>query len=307
MGGGGATYDYGFRIYNPNLGRFLSIDPLSEDYPWYTPYQFAGNKPIEAIDLDGLEEYFVTEVLSGNLWRRTYTKNPDLKQRAKDVGTFQMVQNGKPVGAVMPLTEQNFNDLAIINGSGVDEKHKTGWEYSEIRASQPLIVKTNEKEVKQVKNKPVIEEKSKDKVEKQPLINSSSDSPAEKKQKEKQGDLTNLATVRCSRSLRGQTCGAEQEHFDSQVESFIDALTKGGPKAVLVLTWDGDGMGLVTDAKSWGEKGSNGGTLLTDAIRYHNRVVNAIVSRSDGKIKKDQVVFKLGDPNGSNINATISK
>ncbi len=39
------------------LLRFLSVDPLTKDYPWYTPYQFAGNKPIMAIDLDGLEEY----------------------------------------------------------------------------------------------------------------------------------------------------------------------------------------------------------------------------------------------------------
>ncbi|MEQ8477232.1 RHS repeat-associated core domain-containing protein [Fulvivirga sp.] len=51
------AYDYGFRIYNPALGRFLSVDPLAASYPWYTPYQFAGNTPIQAIDLDGLEEY----------------------------------------------------------------------------------------------------------------------------------------------------------------------------------------------------------------------------------------------------------
>lgn len=50
------TYDYGFRIYSPALGRFLSVDPLTKTYPWYTPYQFAGNKPIWAIDVDGLEE-----------------------------------------------------------------------------------------------------------------------------------------------------------------------------------------------------------------------------------------------------------
>ena len=56
MGGGGATYDYGFRIYNPAIGRFLSVDPLTATYPYYTPYQFAGNKSIVAIDLDGLEE-----------------------------------------------------------------------------------------------------------------------------------------------------------------------------------------------------------------------------------------------------------
>jgi RHS repeat-associated protein len=49
------NYDYGFRIYNPGIGRFLSVDPLAPDYPWYTPYQFAGNMPLWAVDLDGLE------------------------------------------------------------------------------------------------------------------------------------------------------------------------------------------------------------------------------------------------------------
>lgn len=48
-------YDYGFRIYNPSIAKFLSVDPLSPEYPWYTPYQFAGNNPIKFIDLDGLE------------------------------------------------------------------------------------------------------------------------------------------------------------------------------------------------------------------------------------------------------------
>ena len=54
--GNSAHYDYGFRIYDPSIARFLSVDPLTASYPWYTPYQFAGNKPIVAIDLDGLEE-----------------------------------------------------------------------------------------------------------------------------------------------------------------------------------------------------------------------------------------------------------
>lgn len=34
----------------------MCVDPLFKSYPWYTPYQFAGNKPIRYIDLDGLEE-----------------------------------------------------------------------------------------------------------------------------------------------------------------------------------------------------------------------------------------------------------
>ncbi len=56
VSGSGNQYDYGFRIYNPRIGRFLSVDPLTQTYPWYTPYQFAGNKPIWATDVDGLEE-----------------------------------------------------------------------------------------------------------------------------------------------------------------------------------------------------------------------------------------------------------
>ncbi len=56
VSGTGNSYDYGFRIYNPRIAKFLSVDPLTRKYPWYTPYQFAGNKPIRFIDLDGLEE-----------------------------------------------------------------------------------------------------------------------------------------------------------------------------------------------------------------------------------------------------------
>ena len=57
----GNCYDYGFRIYNPALGRFLSVDPLFKSYPWYTPYQFAGNMPIIAIDVDGREPEIVVD------------------------------------------------------------------------------------------------------------------------------------------------------------------------------------------------------------------------------------------------------
>ena len=34
----------------------MSVDPLTRTFPFYTPYQFAGNKPIMATDLDDLEE-----------------------------------------------------------------------------------------------------------------------------------------------------------------------------------------------------------------------------------------------------------
>ena len=48
-------YDYGFRSYDPKIGRFPQLDPLTWDYPELTNYQYASNDPILNIDLDGLE------------------------------------------------------------------------------------------------------------------------------------------------------------------------------------------------------------------------------------------------------------
>jgi RHS repeat-associated protein len=56
----GSQQDYGMRIYDPRMGRFLSVDPLTKDYPELTPYQFASNSPLAAIDLDGLEGLVAT-------------------------------------------------------------------------------------------------------------------------------------------------------------------------------------------------------------------------------------------------------
>ena len=82
---GNAThYDYGFRIYNPSIARFLSVDPLAPDYPWYTPYQFAGNKPIWAIDLDGLEEWIST---GANRWKN---QNGSIAWKSRDSDIYYM-------------------------------------------------------------------------------------------------------------------------------------------------------------------------------------------------------------------------
>ena len=55
--GEGNLQDYGMRIYDPRVGKFLSVDPMTRKYPELTPYQFASNGPIAGVDLDGLENY----------------------------------------------------------------------------------------------------------------------------------------------------------------------------------------------------------------------------------------------------------
>ncbi|TDX02075.1 RHS repeat domain-containing protein [Dinghuibacter silviterrae] len=56
--GEGDQQDYGMRIYDPRVGRFLSGDPMAAQFPDLSPYQFASNRPIQGVDLDGLEFFW---------------------------------------------------------------------------------------------------------------------------------------------------------------------------------------------------------------------------------------------------------
>ncbi|HXT85210.1 MAG TPA: RHS repeat-associated core domain-containing protein [Verrucomicrobiae bacterium] len=53
--GVGNEQDYGMRIYDPRVGRFLSVDPLAGSFQWSSPYVFAANRVIDGRELEGLE------------------------------------------------------------------------------------------------------------------------------------------------------------------------------------------------------------------------------------------------------------
>lgn len=53
VSGEGNDYDFGARIYDGRLGRFLSVDPLTNNYSELSPYCFAANNAIRLIDING--------------------------------------------------------------------------------------------------------------------------------------------------------------------------------------------------------------------------------------------------------------
>jgi len=55
----GNQQDYGMRIYDPRLGRFLSVDPAYKEYVSYSPYNFCANNPLINVDIDGERIYFI--------------------------------------------------------------------------------------------------------------------------------------------------------------------------------------------------------------------------------------------------------
>ncbi|MFV0546262.1 MAG: RHS repeat domain-containing protein [Bacteroides sp.] len=44
------VYDYSARYMDPALGRFMTVDPLSEKYYSISPYAYCGNNPVKYVD-----------------------------------------------------------------------------------------------------------------------------------------------------------------------------------------------------------------------------------------------------------------
>jgi len=51
--GEGNSLDFGARIYDSRIGRFLSLDPKIKEYPDWSPYVYAFDNPIRLIDDNG--------------------------------------------------------------------------------------------------------------------------------------------------------------------------------------------------------------------------------------------------------------
>jgi RHS repeat-associated protein len=49
-------YAYGARYYDPALGRFTGVDPISDRFPHVSTFNYAENEPIANIDLHGLQK-----------------------------------------------------------------------------------------------------------------------------------------------------------------------------------------------------------------------------------------------------------
>jgi RHS repeat-associated protein len=91
------TVDYGFRMFNQLLARFLSTDPLVKEYPHYSAYQFAGNKPIVAIDIEGKEEFVITDYYNaaGVLYKTEVTVVNQYNADENGVSQGQMVHRSE--------------------------------------------------------------------------------------------------------------------------------------------------------------------------------------------------------------------
>ena len=134
--GEGNSLNYTFRMHDPRVGRFFATDPLSAKYPYYSPYQFSGNRVIDMIELEGLEP--------------ANTKvNPE-SQPIGDNWNFPTDSKGNYTGAEAPPTELEEVVIKMNDpnkGTYFDKRNKgsgdygpsTDWRVATGIAAAPII------------------------------------------------------------------------------------------------------------------------------------------------------------------------
>jgi RHS repeat-associated protein len=138
-------YYYVARYYAAWLCRFVSVDPLKDEYPYYTPYQYAGNKPITFIDLDGLEEAASPLMKSDNT---NIQSSVDAKRMA-----FEFTKQQQK--------EQSQNIANLLSGTGVEPNPNTP-SFSQGKTKTTSQIKEEQKKTRQIEGQQRYEQLKRD-------------------------------------------------------------------------------------------------------------------------------------------------
>jgi RHS repeat-associated protein len=158
--GEGNAYDFGSRVYDPRIGRWLSTDPLWQKYTSLSPYNFVANSPIQAFDPDGKliifvngfrERAYANYLLSGhskdfpNTYKAPWEYRP-LYSKADIFGN----KNGSPYwSGANNLFIERYHDNNTIYVDGGYKPHSTAQERYDRGVSDALslIQKIDSKEI----------------------------------------------------------------------------------------------------------------------------------------------------------------
>src|SRR5690606_3755737 len=117
------SYDFGARLFDARVGRWLSIDPLSKEYADMTPYSSFANNPVIFIDPDG-QIIKLTPSLSTTERMKVFgaiqkLTNDKLVMVAQKDGSYliNVQKSASSRTQSLPIGTKLVNDLVINSGT----------------------------------------------------------------------------------------------------------------------------------------------------------------------------------------------
>ncbi|MFY0256535.1 RHS repeat-associated core domain-containing protein, partial [Chitinophaga sp. 30R24] len=136
--GEGNSLDFGLRVYDPRIGRFLSSDPMGGARVSWTPYNAMRNNPLNYIDpTGGLDEWVQTKD-GQTLWDDKVTDQKSATQRYGDGATYRgpgysyTSKAGESVtlGSNRSFTVNGTSKTAVNSTNPYDPGTFTYWNYT---------------------------------------------------------------------------------------------------------------------------------------------------------------------------------
>lgn len=116
-------YAYGYRYYDPAIGRFTGVDPIADKFPHVSTYNYAENEPIANIDLHGLQKWRATD---GNIISGPY-RNSEGAQSATRGSTIPLTSIPHRQGASTSAPPRSISSYDQLNSENASNLSRTSW------------------------------------------------------------------------------------------------------------------------------------------------------------------------------------
>jgi RHS repeat-associated protein len=140
----GNSYDFGARLYDSRLGKFLTIDKFYDKAPTYSSYTFSQDSPIIFIDHNG--QYTMS--------KRMQRKYPELTNMLKNIQqtVHDDPQTWEAFKNTLGLTDQQADEILKW---GTGPKIKVGWTIGAFAStsSETGNIKLSRREIKRLEGK----------------------------------------------------------------------------------------------------------------------------------------------------------